>query len=382
MNKILIQAWNIYRLNDEFYIEYTHYIYLQEISKMYCEIYLISPVIDIDESEVGQRKKISTINASIVVKMLPGVVNYISAVKNFFYYLREYNSLKKINFDLVYTRFPSPFGWLQKYFFRSKRVVHFVGDPIDTVLVNKKMSALNKFFKIILFLPEYFLFLMACYGNVKVFSNGHHIAYSLKKYGISAKPLISSTLLDSDYFIKDTLNSSNVINLVYVGYLRKAKGVDVLINALNILKNNIDRKFVLTIVGTGEEENRLKKIVEENKLDVFFAGHVDDRIELNAILRNSDIFCFASLSEGSPRVVLEAMANNLPVISTPVGSLPHVFQDNVDILFFNFDDHIMLAEKINILSEDKVLRSYISNNSFEKVQKFKLTNFIQEVFNA
>src|SRR5690606_31477784 len=124
------------------YIEYTHYIYLQEISKMYCEIYLISPVIDIDESEVGQRKKISTINASIVVKMLPGVVNYISAVKNFFYYLREYNSLKKINFDLVYTRFPSPFGWLQKYFFRSKRVVHFVGDPIDTVLVNKKMSAL------------------------------------------------------------------------------------------------------------------------------------------------------------------------------------------------------------------------------------------------
>ena len=82
-----------------------------------------------------------------------------------------------------------------------------------------------------------------------------------------------------------------------------------------------------------------KQIILENKIyNVTFLGHVDNRIQLNEILRNNDIFCFASLSEGSPRVILEAMANVINIVSTAVGSLPTIFENEKDILFADFND--------------------------------------------
>lgn len=382
-NRILIQAWNLYKIDNQYYIEYTHYVYLTEIRNYYAEIFLISPTKNISESEIGSKVNLSKLKCNIFIEELPFISSYISAYNFFFYYLKAYNKLNGIRFDLVYSRFPSPFGWLQKLYFKNDRVIHFVGDPIDTLLVNKKINKFIKFIKIFFFIPEFLLFIFACYGrNVKVYTNGHHLANKLKKYNIEAIPLISTTLVDSDFYSDKRITNRNNISLVYVGYLRKAKGVEVILEALKLLKLDIKKTYDLTVVGTGEEEIKLRNFVRENNLQVKFLGHIDDREELNKILRNSDIFCFASLSEGSPRVILEAMANSLPIISTPVGSLPHIFEDKRDIIYFNFNDHNMLADKIIELSNNIDLREMLSKNSFKKAKSYRLTKFIKEVFSA
>lgn len=379
-DSILIQAWSVYRYNGSYYIEYTHAIYLKNIRNMYEEISLVSPIKDID-FEVS--KRLSKIHESVSVFELPDFSSYISAYKNFLNYVKLYNSLKHKKFDTVYSRFPSPFGWLQKIFFKSNRVVHFVGDPIDTLLKNPHINFFNKVIKIIFFLPEYFLFLWSAYGKkVKVFSNGYHIANKLKKLNINAKPMISTTLVENDFYIKNIEEKNNVTKLIYVGYLRKAKGVEVIVDAFKILKDKYPEQYSLTIVGSGEEEKLLKEKSDNFNLEIDFLGHIDNRHELNSILRTHDIFCFASLSEGSPRVILEAIANGLNIISTPVGSLPFIFKNNEDLLYFKFDDPIDLFEKISFLKNQKDLQAFLQKNAFDKVKKFKIDKFIGEVFDA
>ena len=95
---------------------------------------------------------------------------------------------------------------------------------------------------------------------------------------------------------------------------------------------------------------------------------------------NHDIFCFASLSEGSPRVVIEAMANGLNVASTPVGSLPHIFFDNKDIVYFDLNNSKMLYEKVLYLINNNNA-SLIRESAYKKVKEYTVENFYKEIFN-
>ena len=93
-------------------------------------------------------------------------------------------------------------------------------------------------------------------------------------------------------------------------------------------------------------------------------------------------FGFASLSEGSPRVVLEAMANGLAIVSTPVGSLPKSFKNGEEILFADFNNHLDFSEKIIELISTPKLFQKIKNNGFRKVKNYTIETFIKKIFNA
>lgn len=384
-NSILIQAWKVFKCNadNEYYIEFTHDIYIQKINNLYKNIYLIAPIVELDRHQTANFSKLDLSVVKIIE--LPEISNYLSAYKHFLSYLGAYQKIKDIEFDTVYSRFPSPFGWLQMFYFDKNRIVHYVGDPIDTVLKNNKANPIFKMIKVGAFLPELFMFGISSWRADKVVSNGHHIAKKLSRFNIMAKPLISSTLTETDFnkkAVSINLDDDSTIKLVYVGYLRRAKGVATLLKALERLDNQYPNKFLLTIIGSGEEDEKLKDMAQNGNISVEFLGHINDRQKLNKILRRSDIFCFGSVSEGSPRVILEALANSLLVITTPVGSLPLIFKDYEDMLFFDFDDDKGLTRKIIEICKNKKLQQKISENSFNKAKSFKMDNFIQEAFNA
>ena len=349
MSSIVIQAWTVYKSGDLYYLPYTHWVYLKEITKYYHEICLLSPIVIIQKDSLNQFMGVEVFeNVDVNPLYYTNSYTYIGAIKHFSKYFKAYKSVR--NFDVVYARYPAPFGWLQKVFMnKSKRIIHFVGSPIDTILKNPNIRIIKKIFLVLFFLPEHLVYLWACKG-ARVFTNGVHIHNNLAKLGIKSKPLISSTLKNNDFYYDALRKISNTRpKLLYIGYLRKAKGVDTIIKSFGLLQNKIPGAE-LTIVGDGESKQDLHEMISINSIkNVNFLGHVEDRGYMNNIIRNHDIFCFASLSEGSPRVILESMANGLNVISTPVGSLPHVFFDNRDIVYFEFNDHQMLFEKIIFL---------------------------------
>lgn len=108
------------------------------------------------------------------------------------------------------------------------------------------------------------------------------------------------------------------VYLVNTARLVHQKGFDTTIRALLLLPQNIK----LLIVGGGPEEENLKKLVQELRLDerVIFTGQVD-RDVVTQYRYAGDIFVGPSRSEGLGNAFLSAMACRLPVIATQVGGI-------------------------------------------------------------
>lgn len=376
--KLLIQAWSIHKHNNKYFLPYTHWVYLREIVKYYNEVVLLSPCQYLSDDDKTTSVSLSEFSNVSVYELPYSKGSYAGAIKYFFAYNKAYKTIKGVT--TYYSRYPTPFGWLQKVYAKSaRRIIHYVGDPVDATINNPNFSKWKKKLLMFLFKPENAMYYWACKG-ADVFTNGHHLSDKLELKGIKSTPLISSTLVDDDfYFDKNKEFDISKIKLLYVGYLRKAKGVETVLRAFNeIVKEQSNAK--LTVVGSGEFEKNLKEIIiADNIHNVSFLGHIDNRENLNKIYRSHDIFIFASLSEGSPRVVLEAMSNGMAVVSTPVGSLPNTFNDEEDIVFADFNNVTDFANKVlGVYRSDKL--KTIRRNSYNKVRIFTIDNFLKTIF--
>ena len=115
--------------------------------------------------------------------------------------------------------------------------------------------------------------------------------------------------------------------LLYVGNLIPMKGVSSLLEA----HRAVIRQFpssILTIVGSGWQKTELKELARTMGIDrqVQFLGRIPND-ELPLIMHESDLFVLPSLSEATPRAIMEAMAMELPVVATRVGGIPEMVDD-------------------------------------------------------
>lgn len=114
-----------------------------------------------------------------------------------------------------------------------------------------------------------------------------------------------------------------------VALLRPRKGMEVLLEALRILKMNRD-DFICRVIGPFEAQSyelEIKKYVEEFGLsgNVEFLGF---RTDVYMLMANLDTLALPSLyGEGIPMVAIEAMALRVPVVSTEVEGLPELIPD-------------------------------------------------------
>lgn len=147
--------------------------------------------------------------------------------------------------------------------------------------------------------------------------------------------------------------------VVYVGQVRKSKGVD---SIIEVAKNN--KKIFFDIVGplTSEyDEAALSRI--ENI--VLHGAQKKDYVK--KILDKADIFLFPTKSEGFSLALLEAMARGLPVITTDVGANKDMIEDNGGVIVpVNDSDAIDVA--IQQMS-DKNIREQMSNFNVAKVER-------------
>lgn len=97
-----------------------------------------------------------------------------------------------------------------------------------------------------------------------------------------------------------------------------------------------------------------------------YLGFVSDEKKIR-VFADADIFVFPSYTEGFPMVVLEAMAAGLPVVTTPVGALPEILEDNVNGFFVKIGDVNDMVERIEKLIIDEGLRKEIGVHNREYV---------------
>jgi len=94
------------------------------------------------------------------------------------------------------------------------------------------------------------------------------------------------------------------------------------------------------------------------------------RNDLQAVLRDIDIFMLPSFSEGLPNVVLEAFAVLKPVVATRVGGTPEVVEDGVSGFLTHPHEISAMAQHVLQLVEDPSFRRHMGSKGFERVQKY------------
>ncbi|MFC1622523.1 glycosyltransferase family 4 protein [Patescibacteria group bacterium] len=171
--------------------------------------------------------------------------------------------------------------------------------------------------------------------------------------------------------------------ILTVSRLVEKNGVGDLINAISKLDN-----VVLKIIGNGSERKKMEKLVNNLKISnrVAFLGN-KNYTETQNYYSQVNIFCRPSLSEGFGNVFIEAMANQVPVIATPVGGIPDFLREGETGWFCEPKNPQSIAEKIKyILDENnkEEVAQVVSNAKKMVEEKYtweKVSEQMKSVFN-
>lgn len=137
-----------------------------------------------------------------------------------------------------------------------------------------------------------------------------------------------------------------------VGRLQHEKGVDVLLNALQIAVHERGlRQLQLILAGDGPDAGMLRSLCRDLNLDEFvtFAGFQQNPY---AILARCDLLCLPSRYEGMPNALVEALACGLPTIASncPHGPQEILTSEQLGQLVTSEDEHA-LAQAIELAAE-------------------------------
>jgi glycosyltransferase involved in cell wall biosynthesis len=161
------------------------------------------------------------------------------------------------------------------------------------------------------------------------------------------------------------------LEVVCVGRLVPAKGQHVLLEAVaNLVRAG--HQLRLRLVGDGPDRPSLERAAAQLDGAVIFEGSVNQDKVLQ-IYGDADIFVLASFAEGIPVVLMEAMAMEIPCISTYVAGIPELIRSEVDGILVMPSDDRALAAAIERLIIDPDLRARLGAAARKRVmQKYDL----------
>jgi glycosyltransferase involved in cell wall biosynthesis len=148
--------------------------------------------------------------------------------------------------------------------------------------------------------------------------------------------------VDTDRFKPATVSSQGPITLIAAGRLVKVKRLDRFITVLGRLRNDFRLNVKGLIVGPDCQDEDLRPQLENQarNLGLFpdileFRGGVSD---MRPVYHEAGICVLTSDFEGTPNVLLEAMASGLPVVATNVGGVPGIVQHGLTGFLHEPDD--------------------------------------------
>ena len=161
-----------------------------------------------------------------------------------------------------------------------------------------------------------------------------------------------------------------------VGRLSREKGHVDLVRALAAMRRLAPALALkLVLVGEGPERARVAAEAHASGLAerVIFAGQTN---EVRHFYAAAEVLALPSHSEGSPNVLLEAMAAGLPVVATRVGGVPEIATDGENALIVPPRNTAALASALTRLLTDPALASRLGTSA----QSLVITRFSPEAY--
>lgn len=152
---------------------------------------------------------------------------------------------------------------------------------------------------------------------------------------------------------------------VYIGALRRLKGVHTLLDAAAHLPH-----LRMFFIGEGEERGPLQQAIDARALtNVRLIGHMSGPDFRRFIAQARFTVIPSVLYENCPMVALEAFAMGKPVIGANIGGIPELVEDHVTGLLFESGNVTDLVAKISLLNEDAALRHRLGKQARQRVEQ-------------
>lgn len=157
------------------------------------------------------------------------------------------------------------------------------------------------------------------------------------------------------------------VRLLFVGRLVPEKGVLVLLHALATLRDRgVGIETVL--VGDGPYRDELERAARHLGVEgqIRFTGALTGA-RVAPLYREADVFCLPSFAEGLPVVLMEAMANELPVVTSRIAGIAELVDEGVNGVLLPPGRDDVLADALGRLSADPELRARWGRAGRERV---------------
>jgi len=205
---------------------------------------------------------------------------------------------------------------------------------------------------------------------------------------ISLPSGIDINLFNRDH-VRPALNKEGLFYVGTISILRSWKGINYLLEVIaDISRNLADIRCI--IVGDGPQKENLQELARKLNIEryVTFLGY---RKDIPEILASLDILVHPSTAhEGLPQVILQALAMEVPVIATDVGSVAEVVINNRTGILIPPKDHNAIKKAIlNIYQNYKHYKKMAQNGrklvekdyTFDSIVK-KLEHYYISLFNS
>ncbi len=131
-----------------------------------------------------------------------------------------------------------------------------------------------------------------------------------------------------------------------------------------------DKNLEFLLIGSGPEEADVREAVKlENLNNVFFLGSQPNNV-IQKYYQSCDIFFNPSYCEGFPRVIIEAMACGMPIVTTDAGGTKDLFGDQQKYFITDIDDRDKLADRLKIMIESKELREHCTEENLVRIKMY------------
>lgn len=264
--------------------------------------------------------------------------------------------LKKEKPDVVHTHiYAIKYGIIASIFSGIKRRVHTVHNIAEKECGNID-KRINKIFY------KYFSVTPVALSNL--IKDTIIKEYSIKEEKI---PVVFNGINLKKCQIKEDYSIKEKIKICHIGRFSEQKNHRGLVKAFKIFNEKYPDS-ILNLIGVGELEETIKKLVEENNLTkkVNFLGLQSN---VCSYLNKADIFTLPSNYEGIPMTLIEAMGTGIPIVTTNVGGIPNMLKNDESALIVK-NEIKLIAQAFEKLVLNNELREKIGKNALKESKFF------------
>jgi glycosyltransferase involved in cell wall biosynthesis len=283
--------------------------------------------------------------------------------------------------DAIVCRNTAPLGYILWLLARpgTPFIYTFTSDPFEVIARSPRYRGLFGRFARAAYGLEFAVQKFIMRRNY-AFASGRALGERLRAVTPNVASVLTSALGPDDFRRRDDACTGRPVGLLYVGRLIEGKGLEELLEAVRRLVNE-GRDVTLDLVGEGRERAALEArsgamgLVERAR----FRGHAVMGPALNAFYNAADVFVLASVSEGSPKVVLEAMAHSVPVVATDVGNVGEMLDGGRRGVLLADNDPARLADGVRRLMDDADFRRQCIREGYAFTLKHSVSAYVARI---